>query len=127
VTGPEAPDTETVLLVDDDAIGRALIAEYLRTCGYRVLEAADAGEAMQALEGHDIDIVVTEVELRGANGGFSLSTWIRTNRPDIKVILTTSVARTADTAAGLCENGPTLTKPYEAQLLVDAIRRLRGT
>jgi CheY-like chemotaxis protein len=37
---------ETVLVVEDEAMIRASIAEYLRDCGYRVLEAATAKEAM---------------------------------------------------------------------------------
>ena len=37
---------ETVLVVEGEAMRRASIAEYLRDCGYRVLEAATAKEAM---------------------------------------------------------------------------------
>ena len=44
----EQSNTHTVLVVEDEQIVRMLIVEYLRDCGYHVLEACDAGEAMAA-------------------------------------------------------------------------------
>ena len=40
--------TETVLVIDGDALVRIPICQYLRDCGYRVLEAANADEANHA-------------------------------------------------------------------------------
>lgn len=119
-------EAEVLLLVDSDSIPRATIAEYLRQCGYRVIEAADAAEALLALEHDQVDIVVADVELRGEPGGFTLAQWIRRNLPRVRLVLTSSVERSAEAAGDLCEDGPTLSKPYHPQLLIDHIKRLGG-
>lgn len=118
---------ETILLVDSDAVARATIAEYLRGCGYRVLEAANTAEAILALETHAVDVVVSDVELSDdSGGGFGLAAWVRSNTPSVTMILTSSVERSVDAAGDLCEEGPMLRKPYHPQLLLDQIRRLRA-
>jgi len=40
---------ETILLVEDEILVRTVIADYLRTCGYKVIEAAGADEAILVL------------------------------------------------------------------------------
>jgi|SRR5579872_2955899 len=115
----------TVLVVEDEVLLRLVISEYLRDCGYRVIEAADAEEAVQVLEQSrlDIDVLFTDIELPGTMDGFALAQWTRSNRPGLEVILTGSVPRAVNAAAQLCDDGP-LPKPYEPQSVHDRIRRL---
>jgi len=119
---------ETVLIVDGDVITRTVIAEYLRHCGFRVLEVGTGTEALQALQHPDftIDIVLSDVELPGEISGFELSYWIRTSKPQVKILLASAVERIADTAGDLCEEGPHLAKPYDHRLILDHIKRLRA-
>lgn len=42
----QATSSATVLFVDGDVIARLVIAEYLRHCGYKVIEAANTEEAL---------------------------------------------------------------------------------
>ena len=52
---PETPDDiETILVVDDEVLIRMPIAEYLRDCGYRVVEAANGDEAIAVLTAIDL-------------------------------------------------------------------------
>ena len=123
----EVKNSSTVLLVDDDVIGRHLLSEYLRHCGYMVIEAATADEALVVLQSKDVlvHVVLSGVEMRGDAGGFDLAKWVRTNRQNIDVILAATLNRAADVAGDLCEEGP-LSKPYEPQVVVDRIKRLRA-
>jgi CheY-like chemotaxis protein len=41
---------ETILIVEDEVLIRFDVADYLRTCGYRVIEAANATEAIAVLQ-----------------------------------------------------------------------------
>jgi DNA-binding NtrC family response regulator len=119
--------SETVLLVDDDVLVRAPIAAYLRECGYRVIEANSADEAMQLLDhdaGGDIGAVLTDIAMAGERDGFVLAQWIRSRRPGCEVILAGTPARAAGAAGKLCEEGPKLAKPYEPRLVLDHIRQL---
>jgi CheY-like chemotaxis protein len=117
---------EAVLVVDDDVIVRAALAEYLRHCGYQVMEASGVAEAIAVLEAPrtDVDVVLSAVEMNNGGDGFELSRWVRMNRPKIGVILAGTPKRAADSAAELCEKGPELARPYEPQVVHDRIRRL---
>jgi CheY-like chemotaxis protein len=119
-------EVETVLVVEDEVLIRMVICEYLRDCGYRVVEAANADEAMLVLQQDDfsIDAVLSDVDMPGSMDGFALAQWVRLHRPGLDIILVGSPDRAAAAAAELCEQGPTLAKPYEPQAVVDRIRRL---
>jgi CheY-like chemotaxis protein len=125
-TAPLTEATDTVLVVEDEVLIRMVISEYLRHCGYRVIEAASGNEAVMVLEQVDIvvDVVLSDTEMPGAIDGFALAKWVRANKPDVEVILVGSPARAADAAAKLCEAGPTFSKPYEPHIVVDRIKRL---
>ncbi len=120
----EAP--QTVLIVDHEVLIRLSVAQYLRECGFKVIEAASSDEAMTVLQGPDIaiDVVLCDVDAPGSRKGFALAQWIRTTKPEVSVILAGSASSTTNAAADLCENGPLLAKPYEPQLLLERIRRL---
>lgn len=114
-----------ILLVDDEVLVRTSIAEYLRHCGYRVIEAVNAAEAVTVLEDSDlrVDIALSAVEMREGMDGFGIAQWVRERRPDVEVILAGTPARAAASAADLCDRGPTLARPYDPQLVHDRIRR----
>jgi DNA-binding NtrC family response regulator len=121
----KAQRPETILAVDDDVLVRMVIAAYLRDCGFRVIEAANADEAIAVLTSDtEVGIVFSDVEMPGPMDGFGLNRWVRANRPDLPVILTGTPARASEAAADLCRHGPDLAKPYEPQLVLDRIRRL---
>ena len=118
---------ETVLIVADEIFVRTGVAQYLRGCGYKVIESASAAEALTVLQNEAIavDVVFCDITIPGTMNGFGLSSWIKSNRPELDVVLTGSLDRTVDAATDLCEDGP-LPKPYEHQSVLDRIRRLRG-
>jgi DNA-binding NtrC family response regulator len=114
----------TILLVEDEVLIKMNISQYLRECGYQVIEAANADEALMVLQSdHKIDIVLSDVQMPGSMDGFGLAKWVRANRKELQIILVGTPEGAASRAAELCENGPTLSKPYEPQVLVDLIRK----
>jgi CheY-like chemotaxis protein len=119
---------DIVLVVESEVLVRHALAEYLRHCGYRVIEAASTQEAMTLLSSAavSVDIVFSAVEIEGSGDGFGLSKWVRENRSGVQVILSGSVIKAAHAAGDLCEEGPHLTKPYEPQQVVEWIKKLRN-
>ena len=117
--------SQVVLVVEDEILIRMVIAEYLRSCGYRVIEAASADEALIVLQHKEleVDVVFSDIEMPGSMDGFELSKWLRTNRPNVDVILAGTVARASDAAADLCDSGP-VPKPYEPRIPAERIRQL---
>jgi DNA-binding NtrC family response regulator len=116
---------ETILLVEDDVSIRMPIAQYLRNCGYKVIEAVNADEAMTLLlhEETVIDVMFSDVDMPSVMDGFGLSKWVREKRPGLDVILVGAVTRAVNAAKELCDNGP-LPNPHEPHAVHDHIRCL---
>ncbi|MBV1690308.1 response regulator [Novosphingobium sp. G106] len=119
----------SVLIVDSDILVRHALADYLRHCGYRVVEAASSDEAMLALAeaSLSVDVVLCDVAVAGSRSGFELATWVRQNRPDLEVKLAASVEGAAKAAANLCDSGPHTARPYDPQSVIDYIIQRRAT
>ena len=123
---PQGGLAETVLVVEPEVLVRAMVSHYLRECGYRVVEAVSAEEALVILQNSDmpVSVMLCTVQLPGAMNGFGLAKWLRGNLPNTEVILATNETQSAKVAGELCEEGPMLTKPYDHKLLADRIKRL---
>jgi DNA-binding NtrC family response regulator len=123
--GADGAAPSTILVVEPDILVRIAIASYLRDCGYKVLEGVKATDVITVLSsGQTIEVVLSEVRLRGKMDGFGLARWVREHHPGVDVILTSGAARAADKAKDLCDDGP-LEKPYEPQAVVRRINLLR--
>lgn len=112
-----------VLLVEGDIIARAPLAQYLRECGFRVVEAFNAAEAKIALASPDLKIEVVLADIHAEGDGLALRNWMIANYPDVRVILAVSVDKTTDRAGALCNDGPALVKPYNHLLVREHIHR----
>jgi CheY-like chemotaxis protein len=71
----------TILLVEDEEGLRALMARGLRSRGFDVIEAANGVEALRALQGRAVDLVVSDVVMPEMDGPTLLG-----RRPDLKVL-----------------------------------------
>jgi CheY-like chemotaxis protein len=78
-----------VLVVEDEVLVRMMLADVLDEAGFRVIEAAHADEALSVLTAlPEVQAVVTDVEMPGGSmNGFALAREVRTQRPDIGVLI----------------------------------------
>lgn len=129
ITAATEPRASSVLIVDGDIVTRHALADYLRHCGYAVVEAATTDEAFLALKepSLSIDVVLCHISALGTQTCFELANWVRANRPELVVKLAAGADTAAQTAAEICETGPHLARPYEPQAVVDYINKLRGS
>lgn len=113
---------ECVLIIEHDTLVRHPVAEYLRDCGYRVLEAANYIEARALLDKspRHIDVVLADIQTPDQEG-FIFSSWLRRSHPHVELLLSGTVAKIAQSAGELCEEGPMPTYPDYRELL-DRIR-----
>lgn len=65
-----------ILVVEDNAINRELLCDWLEAQGYAVLSAEDLGNAQRLLQGEPSDAVLLDVQL-GGEDGLSLAAWMR--------------------------------------------------
>ena len=118
-------DTACILIVEPDILARQPLADYLRDCGFRVVEAVHTAEAMLLLQ-HEtlrIDCVLADAAAE-PEAVFSMSQWLGTNAPAVHIVLAGSVEKTVKEAGRLCNDGPALVKPYEHELVLGRIKRL---
>jgi CheY-like chemotaxis protein len=120
-------DPSTILVVEDEILIRLTVADYLRECGFHVLEASNADEAVRVLDaGVEVDIVFSDIQMPGGMDGFALAQWIRQHHPRVRVLLTSGLGRTTAVARGLCEENPLMPKPYDHGSLLERLKDMLG-
>jgi CheY-like chemotaxis protein len=89
MTSEQQPGTSSILLVEDEVIIRALLAEELRARGVSVIEAASADEAWAYLQaGGKADLVFSDVTMPGSMNGVELVRRVHEKFPDVKTVIT---------------------------------------
>jgi two-component system, response regulator PdtaR len=83
------PRPARILVVEDEVLVRALIAEELRLAGFSVIEANRADDALTYIKaGEQVDLVFSDIQTPGSLDGLQLAETLRDKYPDIPVILT---------------------------------------
>jgi PAS domain S-box-containing protein len=119
-----------VLLVDDETLVRDTLAEQIEEAGFKVITAANAGDALGYLGAEmNINILVTDLTMPGGMDGLALVREAQARRPGLPAILLTGYAGSG-TGTELALSGviggrlSLLRKPVSGALLVDHINAL---
>ena len=75
-----------ILVVDDEADVRHLLAREIEERGHEVVAVSDGAEAMEEIGQGNFDVVLTDVRMPGMDG-MALTDWIKRTRPDTEVIV----------------------------------------
>jgi CheY-like chemotaxis protein len=67
----------SVLVVDDNDDNRELIAEYLRMCGFTVVEASNGADAVISAETHLPSVILMDLAMPGLIDGWEATRMIR--------------------------------------------------
>jgi CheY-like chemotaxis protein len=86
-----------ILCVDDEEIPRTLRQMVLVKQGYTVLAAVSAAEALELLDRHHVDLVLTDQMMPGIVGT-ELAKKLRSSRPSLPIILVSGVNEIPDDA-----------------------------
>jgi two-component system cell cycle sensor histidine kinase/response regulator CckA len=127
---PDAPARakgggETILLVEDEDVVRTLLARVLSEEGYRVLEAADALEALAACDRHagPIHLMVTDIVMPRMSGR-ELADRVAVLRPGTRVLYVSGYADDAVLRHGVHggKGVAFLQKPFPPDVLAEKVR-----
>jgi DNA-binding NtrC family response regulator len=129
---PEEPGPLHLLLVEDEAAYREVVAERLTEQGYKVSQASTGEEALDRLNGFAFDILLTDLRLPGVDGRQVLDEAFA-RYPDIIAVVITGfgTVREAVEVTRLGAEG-FITKPFQFEELVHVLqtavekRRLRA-
>jgi PAS domain S-box-containing protein len=118
--------TETILLVEDEAMVRDLTLEVLKECGYTVIPAERPDEALNISkqnQGH-IDLLVTDVIMPGMSG-LELAERLKPERPGMKVLYVSGYTADAVARHGMSDSKTAfLQKPFSPAALVRKVREV---
>jgi two-component system, response regulator FlrC len=115
--------SDAVLVVEDDAALREALVDTLRAAGLTPLAAADAQGALQLLSSEDVGLVISDVNMPGANG-YELLSSIKRMRPYLPVVLMTAYGTVTQAVAAMREGATDyIVKPFDAQALIDMAQR----
>lgn len=116
--------TETILLVEDEAVVRDLVCEILNESGYVVLSANSGLDAMKITAEHirSIDLLITDVVMPEMSGP-ELADILRRARGDMRVLYMSGYTDDAVLVRqGLPENSAFIRKPYTPQQFLQKVR-----
>jgi PAS domain S-box-containing protein len=121
----QASHGETVLVIEDESVVRAVIIEMLAEQGYRTLEAVDGPTGVKILRSSErIDLLVTDIGLPGINGR-QVADQARDTRPGLKTLFITGYAESVAMSEGFLQPGMELvTKPFDLDHLAQRIRAM---
>ena len=117
-------NTSRVLIVEDDPTLRMALVDTLETAGFEVFEAVNGKEALLQLMHHDVEAIVSDVQMDVMDGD-ELLTQVRNRYPSIPFLMMTAHA-SIERAVSAIRDGAVdyLQKPFEAAALVSVVERM---
>ncbi len=116
--------TPSVLIVDDDASIRTHLGAYVRELGHEAVLAADAIDALAAIERRAFDVVLSDVRMAGMDG-LTLLRELRRRRPETGVVLMTAYAAIPDAVEAIRSGAyDYLVKPFSLEQVGLVVGRL---
>ncbi|MFN7140569.1 MAG: response regulator [Limisphaerales bacterium] len=122
-----ATGDETILVVEDEPALRELVADILKSYGYRVFEASCGPEALCIWEKHhgEIDLLLTDMVMPEGISGRELAIKLLEHNPRLKVIYTSGYSPgMAGQDIALLEGFNFLPKPYRPLRLAQLVREI---
>ena len=125
--GPLPRGTETLLIVEDEALVRHLAWKVLESLGYHVLRASNGQDGLNLARDHKgspIRLVVTDVVMPRM-GGKVMADWLKTIYPDVKILFSSGYTDDALAQQGVLEPAVAfLPKPYAPAVLARKVRAM---
>ncbi len=112
----------TIMIVDDEEMMRNLLDKILSREGYNIIAANDGVHALEVLNENHVDLIISDMKMPRMNG-FELLKHVKTDYPDIGIIIMTAYGDTYTVKDALLLGADEyITKPfksYEISLVVE--------
>jgi|TARA_R110002072_G_scaffold14810_17_gene60660 CheY-like chemotaxis protein len=110
-----------VLIAEDDTSVRTFVARALAHRGYETTEVEDGVQALEALDGQDYDLLLTDISMPGLDG-IGLALKVTRDQPDLPILMMTGYSAERQRAHNLEELiSGVLVKPFTLKQVCDAV------
>lgn len=125
-TTPSPAGLQTILIVEDEPSLRALLADYVRESGYRVLEAASVTEALEVVRNEKLNLLVTDIVMPGGSGQ-DLASTLSLAHPGLGIIFMSGYADNIALQEAASQPGVFFVpKPFTLKNMLEKIREALG-
>ena len=114
-----------ILVAEDDDLVRLIAADILEERGFSVVEAENAGAALEVLEKRpDVRLLFTDINMPGEVDGIGLARRVHERWPHVLLVLTSG--QREPRGGDIPDDGRFIPKPYRAEQLVGQVQELLG-
>jgi len=120
--------SKTVMTVDDSRTMREMVAFTLKGAGYSVVEAADGQQALNAMTGKKVDLVIADLNMPVMDG-LSLIRKLRANPAyrTLPILMLTTESDERKKAEGRAAGATGwIVKPFNPEKLISVVRKVCG-
>lgn len=120
--------SKTILIVDDSASLRQIVAIALKGAGYEVIEAGDGNEGLEKLQGQKVNLIVSDVNMPNMDG----LTMVSQIKQDPGYKFTPVIMLTTESQDDMKQKGKEIgvkawmVKPFKPEQMLDAVSKLVG-
>jgi two-component system response regulator FlrC len=112
-----------ILVVEDDAGLREALVDTILLAGYDCVEADSGESALLLLQKHQIDLIVSDVQMGGMSG-LSLLTSVKNDKPKLPFLLMTAYGTIDDAVQAMKEGACNyIAKPFAPEVLVNMVNQ----
>jgi two-component system, chemotaxis family, chemotaxis protein CheY len=117
---------KTILSVDDSASIRQMVSFTLKGAGYNVLEAVDGEDGLTKMNGSDVNMVITDLNMPKLDGiGFIKKIRANPKTKFIPVIMLTTESQADKKQAGKAAGATGwIVKPFKPEQLLDVVKKV---
>jgi DNA-binding NtrC family response regulator len=110
-----------VLVVEDNSLVRVIMADFLESAGFEVIQAGDGAAALLVVASDaEFHILFTDVRLPGPLDGVGLAKRVHEQRPGVSIVVTSGHGIPESLPLG----GRFVAKPYDNRKIVTLMREL---
>jgi len=115
-----APDTRTVLIIDDEDLVRDVVARMIEDLGYAAVTASDGPTGLEILDRRNIDVVLVDLTMPNMSGAEVIAA-LRIKRPALPVVLCSGYDRDR---RGPVQADAYLPKPFRMEALEQTLAKI---
>lgn len=115
--------SNTILIVEDEAIVRFELVDFFQEAGFHVFAATDADEAIAILDEHgEVRVVLTDIDMPGSMDGLKLAHYVRRRFPPTLLLVASD--RMSVPVGDMPEHSAYLAKPFDPAAMLRKIEEM---